>query len=129
MPYNPMPFYFRVITTPHMKQGHHNYPLVRLPQSDQVLLCLIREELKANRFFNGLAEVGLEDCYFQPHLTFVILTCAGFDDLPDDLIGFYLDLLDTHSEKIEPDQESIMKEALGMYAALKAELKKRHPEK
>jgi hypothetical protein len=37
------------------------YPLIRLPQKVEFILFLLREDLKATRFFEGLNSIGLSD--------------------------------------------------------------------
>lgn len=108
-----------------MNNSEKHARLVYVPDSARIVLNLLAEELKATHFFNNLASLGLDDCYFRPHLTFVILSLSGFEHLPDDLVNFYTALLDDHANRIEADRDSITKEALSMYAALMCELKRR----
>jgi hypothetical protein len=48
-----------------------------------------------------------------------------FDDRDDSLIDFYVDLLDKYSDKIEPNNDSMMKYTMKVYQKLSAEKKKR----
>ncbi|HEY3402153.1 MAG TPA: hypothetical protein VGK59_02135 [Ohtaekwangia sp.] len=98
---------------------NHRYSLVKLPKDTDLVLCLLREELKATKFFNTLMAAGIDDCYYEPHLGTVILACMGFDEVTDKLMEFYLETLAKHSEALEPDNEVIMKEALRMYETLR----------
>jgi hypothetical protein len=100
-------------------------PLVKLPESVDLTLYLIREELKANRFFSGLHQLGLSDCFFQPHLSSAILAQLGCGECPDDLFRLYTELIDKHSEAIDEDLQSITQHTLEVYQELCAELKKR----
>ena len=99
--------------------------LLKLPRQTEILLSLIREELKSIKLFNGLAKLGLQDCYYQPNLSNIILAQAGFEDCPDDLMNFYTELVERHSERIEDDHDSITKAALDMYMELMTEKKRR----
>ena len=98
---------------------------IKLPKQTELLLLLIKEELKSNKFFSGLAKVGLEDCYYQPNLSNIILAQAGFEDCPDDLMNYYTDLVEKYSERIEDDNDSVTKEALDLYMELMTEKKRR----
>jgi len=101
-----------------MEHNDYKYPLVKLPQETDLILLLIREQLKAAKFFNTLMQCGLDDCYYQPHLETAILTCMGFRDIPDELMDFYIALLDKYSARVEPDNGCIMQLALAMYEEL-----------
>jgi hypothetical protein len=56
-----------------MKHNSSHVPFVKLPTSTDLILYLIREELKSQKFFNDLAKLGLGDCFYQPYLGKVIL--------------------------------------------------------
>ncbi len=99
------------------------YPLVKLSSEVQVQLYLIKEELKSRKLFHALHEVGLDDCYFQPHLDSLILKSIGLDNHTDETFVKYDDIVERRSKKIEADYESIMKQALKVYIEL-LELKK-----
>lgn len=94
------------------------YPLVKLPSDTQITLYLIKEELKSRKLFHALHEVGLDDCYFQPHLDTLILRSVGMDDGTDETFSIYYDIIEKRSKKIEGDHESIMKQALKVYMEL-----------
>ena len=108
-----------------MKSIHSNPRLVKLPADIDLVLFLIQEELKSTKFFNGLAHVGLTDCYYQSHFSTVILASVGFDERPDDLHEFYLDLIDKRSNKIKTNNDSVMKQAFKVYIDLMIEKKRR----
>lgn len=108
-----------------MKLKNLNLRLVKLPSKIELILFLIKEELKSAKFFNGLSKVGLDDCYYQSHFGTLILGYMGFDDRPDDLYSFYVSLIDEYSEKIEPDNNSIVKYAFEVYVELVVERKQR----
>jgi hypothetical protein len=107
-----------------MKNTSH-YPLVRIPSDIQFSLCLIKEELKCRKLFHALHEIGLDDCYFQPHLDFLILQSLSLDDGSDEIFHRYDAIIDKRSKKILDDNDSIMKQALKVYHELMIEKKKR----
>lgn len=100
------------------KKGTMKIPLVRLPRKTQRALYLIREELKSRKLFNALHEVGLDDCYFQPHLDSLILQSVGLDDGKDETFNTYRRIMDKRSRKITGDYNSITKQALKVYQEL-----------
>ena len=102
-----------------MKLKNMRYPLVKLPSGTQVTLYLIKEELKSRKFFNTLQEMGLDDCYFQPHLDELILRSLDMDDDSDKTFDAYYEIIERRSKKIDADNDSIMKQALKTYVELK----------
>jgi len=107
-----------------MKKLRTKFPLVKLPSDVQTSLYLIREELKSRKLFHVLHEVGLDDCYFQPHLDSLILRSLGLDDGTDETFNIYHEIIEKRSMKIHDDYDSIMKQALKVYNELLNEKKK-----
>jgi hypothetical protein len=108
-----------------MKPNIPRFPLVKLPAKVQQSLYLIKEELKSRKLFHALHEIGLDDCYFQPHLDSLILRSVGLDDGSDETFMTYHTIVERRSRKIEADNDSIMKQALKVYNELILEKKKR----
>lgn len=108
-----------------MKSNHASPRLVKLPADIELVLFLIQEELKSTKLFNGLDQVGLSDCYYQSHFSTLILASVGFDERPDDLHEFYLDLINRRSSKIKANNESITKQAFKVYVDLIVEKRRR----
>lgn len=84
----------------------------------QTTLYLLREELKARRFFSGLRKVGLDDCYFQPHLDLLIMSNLGLDDKSDEVFAAYDNIVERRSRRIRADNASVTMEALATFAEL-----------
>ena len=101
--------------------------LVKLPDDLQVLLYLIREELKSRKFFHALEKAGLGDSDYQPNLDSLILHYAGLDS-GDETFEDYDSMMERRSSKICEDQESITRQALKAYQELKALKSKRQTE-
>jgi hypothetical protein len=103
------------------------FPLVELPAKTELTLYLIKEELKSHKFFSGLRNLGLDDCYYHTELSPIILANMELNDETNETMDFYFALLDKYSQRFEPDRgrDSIMKAALNMYIDLIAEQKKR----
>ena len=60
----------------------------------QLTLYLITEELKTRKFFNGLLDLGLDNCPYQPNLDKLIMAYIGLPDDVDDAFDFYYDVID-----------------------------------
>jgi hypothetical protein len=108
-----------------MKIKKLNVRLVKLPDSVELTLYFIREELKATRVYNGLAQTGFESCAFETHFSTLILAYMGFDSEDDSLYEFLIKLIDKYSAKISTDNDSIMKYTLKVYVALLNEKRRR----
>lgn len=109
-----------------MKLKHLKLPFTKLPPDLDLTLFLIREELKSEKFFNGLHKVGIDDCYYQTRLGKVILSRLGMDDGSDEVFNFYYSLIEKRSKKIEADNDSVMRQAIKVYAELIMEKKRRN---
>lgn len=59
---------------------------------------LIREELKSRKFFGGLQKLGLDYCFYQPHLDRSILAAVELDEESDEVFDFYF----TGSDELKP---------------------------
>jgi hypothetical protein len=100
------------------------FPMIKLPPSAEVALYLIKEELKSRKLFHALHKVGLDDCYYQPHLDLLIMQSLGMDDGTDETFTIYDDIIERRSKKIKAYNDSIMKQALKVYHELLIEKKK-----
>ena len=101
------------------------HPLVKLPANAELVLYLIKEELKSQKFFNNLHEVGLDDIFYRPQLGELIMALMELDDGSDDVFNFFYEVVERRSKKIRTDNDSVMKQALKVYLELIAEKKRR----
>lgn len=104
------------------------HPLVKLPRKIDSVLYMIREDLKSQKYFNTLNSLTETDNCYQPHLAKLILEKMNLDDGSDEIFRFYYDLVERRSRKISPDNSSIMKQVLKVYAALVLEKERRRQE-
>lgn len=111
-----------------MSYKHVNVPLVKLPSDTELILFIIKEDLKNTKLFDGLESAGLTDCFYRGDFAALVLAYMGFDDIPDDLQEFYADLISKYAEKIEPDNRVIMEYAIEVYNEILMEKKKRFGE-
>ncbi len=102
----------------------YRHPLVRIPNKMDLALYLINEELKSTYFFNGLATYGIHDVWYQVHLATPILYTIGFQNVSDELLELYLNLISNASHKISEDRESLTRQSIKVYQKLIVEKKK-----
>jgi hypothetical protein len=91
----------------------------------ELILQLLKQEIKSYRFFNGLREVGLDDSFYHSDFSSLVLTYIGFDDEGNATYDFYFSLLEKYSAYFQPSEEVVMKLALSVYLELVAGLKNR----
>lgn len=111
-----------------MESKDLNVRLVKLPSDTELILFILKEDLKNTKLFNGLESAGLTDCFYRADFAALVLGYMGFDEVPDDLQEFYADLISRYSEKIEPDNRVIMEYALDVYNEILVEKSKRSGE-
>jgi hypothetical protein len=99
------------------------YPLIRLPEKMDMVLYLIVEELKSEKFFKALQTAGIDDVYYQVHLASPILRLMGVRDVTDDLLETYINIVVKASDKMEGDRDSMVKQALKVYRKIRVLIK------
>lgn len=101
------------------------YPHVRLPKKIDQLLYILSQDLKNNKVFDDLANVGFDDSQGRSDFTFMILDII-FKEATDELANVYLTLLIKHTKKLKDmRRSSLTKQALKFYIDLIVEKKKR----
>jgi hypothetical protein len=101
-----------------MELHRRNSSLVTLPRNIELILYLIREELKSSKLFLGLASAGFQDSCYQPNYCSAIIKYMGFEGFPDDLGDFYVERLEYYTKKISEDNDVIMKSVFNFYVDL-----------
>jgi len=99
-------------------------PLVKLPSSIQTIIFLLKEDIKSQKLFNSLREIGLYDSPYQSDLSSVILPTIGLDCSNDETIALYIALLKKYSAASEPDDSSFTEHAFHLYTELRANVNK-----
>lgn len=89
-----------------------------LPTAEELVLCLIKEELKGRKFFDTLQHLGLDDSWCQPRLDDLILTCLGLNDNTDETFDYYYTVMNEHAALIDEDSESVEKQSKEAYSKL-----------
>ena len=90
---------------------------LKLPEKVELVLILIQTELKTRKFFNGLAKVGLDDCYLRPSLDSVIMQCLDMDDGEDETFLRYDGIMERGSGRVV-DEEGVVRQAVKVYREL-----------
>ena len=99
--------------------------MTKLPDSLDLTLYLIREDLKSEKLFSIIDQLDMGDCPYQPHLAKPVLSQLNLDDGSDETFQFYFRLIEKHARKIHGDQKSLMKQTMKVYMALMAEKERR----
>ena len=97
------------MTSPLVKQNIDNHEL---------LVSLIREDLKSRKFFDGLRALGLDDAYYQPDLASVILALVGMDPESDADFDYYYQLVEGYVPRVSTDREQVHKTAVQVLTLL-----------
>jgi hypothetical protein len=97
-------------------------PLVKLPADLELLLFLIREDLKAHKLSNALNEIGSVETPYLSDMSALVLAAAGFDERTDDMYNFYFGLMDKYSSKLNGDNEVLMKQVMKVYVRLNVKM-------
>jgi len=85
---------------------------------NRIPISLIREELKSRKLFYVLGKVGIDDCFFQVHLDFVIMDLLGMNDGTDETYAIYDAIVEKHARRIVDSKESIERQARKVYDKL-----------
>ena len=104
----------------------HTAILTNVPPETQLVLYLIREELKSRRMFQALHEIGLDDCFYQADFSTLILDSVGLGDESNETSDFYFSVMEKHSQKVEPDERAITQRSLMAYTELMIEKERRN---
>ena len=92
--------------------------LLTPPTAEEVVIHLIREELKSQRFFEGLRELGLDDAFYQTDLLELIMTGVGMPVESMEHQAFCYNLLKRHSARVTQDASALIDEAKRVYCIL-----------
>jgi len=101
-----------------------SHTLIQYPANAELVLFLIREELKCRKLFLILQKVGLDDCFYQANLDPLILSGIELNADSDEAFIEYCNIIDRHSKKIQANDTSVKKQALKAYEELLAAKKK-----
>lgn len=86
--------------------------------SEEVIIHLIREELKSRRFFEALRELGLDDAFYQVDLLDLIMPAIGLSPDSEAHYDFCHDVLSKHSMRVTQDGDELLNEARKVYELL-----------
>lgn len=101
-----------------------NLRLVKLPPRSEIILFMIREELKNRKLTSGLDNIGFDSSHCSLDMGILILAFMGFDSRPDELFRWYYDTLDIYAEQADPHKNDRLNQlAFDFY--IEIEMKKR----
>lgn len=76
-------------------------------QVDEVLLILIREDLKSQKVFDHLRALGLEDIFYQSDLAEIILKAVGLNAESEKDLDFYYCLVKEFAPQVTGNQQEL----------------------
>ena|SRR5689334_6827833 len=89
--------------------------MFQLPKQPDLILALIREEIKSVKLFTTFEQIGLGDCYYQPHLAGIILSLMGWEDPTDEVFEKFMNAVDRQVLKVEPNRGSLSNAAMNIF--------------
>ncbi len=103
-----------------MKINYPKYlPLVKIPRETELIIFLIKEELKSRTLTNSFNEMGFDGSVCSSDFSDVIFSMIGFDENSDEFYEWYLEQLDAFCEEINlSDKETLIKQAFKFYIFL-----------
>jgi hypothetical protein len=82
-----------------------------------IILFLIRSDLKSERLFGELKNIGLEECPYQSWMGELVFSLMHLGD-SDEIMQLYCKLIAHRSKKIDGSEESVVKQAVKVYGEL-----------
>jgi hypothetical protein len=84
----------------------------------QLPVFLITADLKCRKLMNTLTYMGCDGCSCAPDFCDPALAFVGFDDRPNELYGFYFEVLDRECDKVSYENDTPIREAYNIYNEL-----------
>ncbi len=75
-------------------------PIKSIMNTRDLVIHLIKEELRNKRLMHSLEELGFDCSFFTLNISQVILELAGFKERTDELYHWYFDLIENALEEI-----------------------------
>ena len=96
-----------------------NLPPIHLPAHVNMLLHLIREELKSKTFIRCFDQAGMDTSMCSPDLSRMILAMSGFEERSDELYMWYFKTIDEYVVRNNfTDREGLNELAFEFYTEL-----------
>jgi hypothetical protein len=94
-------------------------PGFKLPSHINMLLHLIREELKSKTFIRCFDQAGMDTSMCSPDLSRMIPAMSGFEERSDELYTWYFKTIDEYAERNKfTDPEGLNELAFEFYTEL-----------
>ncbi len=75
-----------------------NLPQLTLPPHINIILHMLKEEIKHRAVTNAFEKLGMDTANFSCNLSEVVLAMFSFDERDDDLFDWYFEKLDHYAE-------------------------------
>ena len=96
-------------------------------EQNQLILSLIKEDLRCSKLVNGLSELGLDAGKYHTELSNIVFDMMGFDVQNDSLLEFYFNCLEeVAGVKDVEDMQAMGKLARDIYERLVGERERRN---
>jgi hypothetical protein len=97
-----------------------NPPSINLSKKIELILHLIKAEIKNRKLLSGLINVGFDTTPYTIDFSQIILSLIGFEKLSEELYQHYNELMDRYCEKINiwHSGEELNDVAFGIYSEL-----------
>ena len=96
-----------------------NSPLVKLPPKTDLILFLIREELKNKKFTNDLEKIGFDLTFFSSDFSRIICSLIGINNRTDEFYVWYDNKINNFCEEIDlHDGLNLTEQAFSFYVIL-----------
>ena len=78
-----------------------NIPPAKLPTEVELILFLIKEEIKNRKFTEQLGKIGFDTTICTIDFSKIILSLVGYENIDDQLYLDYFKLIDSYIEKFD----------------------------
>jgi hypothetical protein len=90
------------------------------PTPEELILRLIKEELRGRKLFHKLSSLGITENFYYPSFSWLVLNSLGINADDDVICDRYFQILDEHVGKILPGGgEADMREARAVLGKLR----------
>jgi hypothetical protein len=88
------------------------------PTPEELILRLIKEELRGRKLFHKLSSLGITENFYYPSFSWLVLNTLGINADDDVICDRYFQILDVHVGKIKPNGQADMQEARAVLSKL-----------
>jgi hypothetical protein len=78
-----------------------NFPPIKLSGKTELILYLIKVEIKNRKLLNGLNDLGFDTTPYTIDFSQIVLSIIGFEKLSEEMLNFYNELMDRYIENVD----------------------------